>query len=164
MAQDPSPGSRAGAVKTNTLPLFKQSPGKPFPGRNRAQVPRPGRRHTPARGNDGRTAARTKVVITSAFLVSGSGEFSRANTSGSHFEEERRVSEASVFQALQKRRARHTRHRTCSFWFSFPAGLGWTRDQALDSTKASATGCFAWSRKYLAETVTSPPRPKLIFC
>lgn len=54
-----------------------------------------------------KNTARTKLVITSAFLVSGSGEFSRANTSGSHFEEECRVSEASVFQALQKRSALH---------------------------------------------------------
>lgn len=53
-----------------------------------------------------KSTARTKLVITPAFLVSGSGEFSRANTSGSHFEE-CRVSEASVFQALQKRSALH---------------------------------------------------------
>lgn len=31
MAQDPSPGSQAWTVKTNTLPLFKQSPGEPCP-------------------------------------------------------------------------------------------------------------------------------------
>lgn len=108
MAQDPSPGSRAGAVKTNTLPLFKQSPDEPFPGRNPTQVPRPAGVTLATPRDWWRTAARTKLVITSAFLVSGSGEFSRANTSGSHFEEERRVSEASVFQALQKRSARHT--------------------------------------------------------
>ena len=58
--------------------------------------------------NRRKNTARTKLVITSAFLVSGSGEFSRANTSGSHFEEKCRVSEASVFQALQKRSALHT--------------------------------------------------------
>lgn len=77
------------------------------------QVPQPCRvTHSPAAlalGDGRKNTVRTKLVLTSAFVVSGSGEFRGANTSGSHFEEERRVSEASVFQALQKRSALHIR-------------------------------------------------------
>lgn len=114
MAQDPGPGSRARAVKTNALPLFKQSPGEPCPtcaSRKPPQVLQPcgvtRGPAAPALGDSRKNTARSKLVLTSAFLVSGSGEFHGANTSGSHFEEERRVSEASVFQALQKRSTLH---------------------------------------------------------
>jgi len=85
-------------------------------------------------------------------VVSGSWELCGANTSGSHFEEQG-CRGLNVLGAPERQRSVDTQQHTCSLCFSFPGGLGWTREQALDdSTKAPTTNCFPGSLKCLPQT------------